>query len=435
MEITVVRHGESETNAAGLWQGQGDAALSPTGHEQARALAERLHHRSYGLVLSSDLRRATDTAGYLGFEVEEQAEWRELDVGRWDGMSREEVEAQDPDALAAVRRGDDARLGGGESMREFDGRIMDGFQAMVGRLDQDDSALVVAHGGVVASLTRQVLGQLGGFRPGMGPLENTSLTRIHVREEGPMLVSYNDAGHLGPLSRWAQSRHEKGDTLLTLIRHGQTEANRADRWQGITDGQLTLDGRAQAAALAAWYPGLDSLYASPLQRAQDTAAALAEAFGVEVVSHDGVIEMHMGEWEDLTTAEIQEGWAGLWAQIYEDDDDLPRGGTGESMGATANRMQEALQELAHRHAGAKVGVVSHGGAIHSYALKLLGVGFEGHRRLDFADNTSVTHVVIGEDSVTLADYNVAPHLEGTPPAERSLRSAVGGGQPFGLLSE
>ncbi len=412
VKITVVRHGESDSNAAGLWQGQGDAALSPAGHVQAKALAQRLDGHSYDLVLSSDLRRASDTAGYLGLEMEIDAVWRELDVGSWDGKSREEVEAEDPDALAAVRKGEDVRLGGGESMREFDGRLIDAFNTMVGRLDPDGSALLVAHGGVIASLTRQVLGQLGGFRPGLGPLENTSLTRIEVREAGPMLISYNDAGHLGPLSRWAQSRHNEGDTLLTLIRHGQTEANRVDRWQGVTDGELSLEGRAQAAALAAWYPGLDTLYASPLQRAQDTAAALAQAFGVEVVSHDGVIEMHMGEWEDRTTAEIQEGWAELWAQIYHHDTDLPRGGTGESMEATATRMQDVLQELAHRHAGARVGVVSHGGAIRSYALKLLGVGFDGHRRLEFADNTSVTHVVIGEDSVTLADYNVAPHLDG-----------------------
>jgi broad specificity phosphatase PhoE len=411
VEITVVRHGESESNAAGLWQGQGDASLSATGHDQAKALAERLSRRSYDLVLSSDLRRAADTAAHLGFEVETMAAWRELDVGRWEGKTRQEVEADDPGALAAVRSGDDVRLGGGESMREFDGRVLDAFQEMTDRLDSDSSALLVAHGGVVASLTRQVLGQLGGFRPGMGPLENTSLTRFQVHEEGPMLISYNDAGHLGPLSQWAQRRHDEGDTLLTLIRHGETEANRVDRWQGITDGELTLDGRAQAAALAAWYPGLDSLYASPLQRAQDTAATLAEAFGVEMVSHDGVIEMHMGDWEDLTTAEIKEGWAELWAQIYHHDNDLPRGGTGESQGAAALRMQTVLQELAHRHAGAKVGVVSHGGAIRSYVLKLLGVGIDGHRRLDFVDNTSVTHVVIGEASVTLADYNVAPHLE------------------------
>jgi broad specificity phosphatase PhoE len=226
-----------------------------------------------------------------------------------------------------------------------------------------------------------------------------------------MLISYNDATHLGPLNRWTQERHDEGNTLLTLIRHGQTDANIDDRWQGVTDGDLTLDGRAQAAALAAWYPGLDSLYASPLRRAQDTAAALAEVLGVPVESHAGVIEMDLGEWEDLTTPTIQGQWAQLWEEIFDRGEDLPRGATGESLTQTAVRMEAALQELAHRHAGARVGVVSHGGAIRSYVLDLLGLGHAARDRLAFVDNTAVTHVLIGKDSATIADYNVAPHLE------------------------
>ncbi|NNJ47454.1 MAG: hypothetical protein HKP18_06435, partial [Acidimicrobiia bacterium] len=274
-----------------------------------------------------------------------------------------------------------------------------------------DRAMVVAHGGVIASLTRYVLGQARTFWSGFGPLENTSLTHFRIHETGPMLISYNDATHLGPLNRWTQERHDDGDTLLTLIRHGQTDANIDDRWQGVTDGELTIDGRAQAAALADWYPGLDSLYSSPLRRAQDTAAALAEVLGVEVENHEGVIEMHLGEWEDLTTPTIQSEWAQLWEQIYDRGKDLPRGTTGESLTDTAARMEAALQELAHRHAGAKVGVVSHGGAIRSYVLDLLDIGHAGRDRLAFVDNTAVTHILISEDSATIADYNVAPHLE------------------------
>jgi probable phosphoglycerate mutase len=411
MEITVVRHGQSESNRSGLWQGQGDSPLSEEGRLQAGALAYRLERRRYDLVVASDLRRAADTAGLLGLEAEIDPAWRELDIGTWEGKSRDDVEADDPDLLRAVRAGDDVKLGGGESLYEFDGRVTEAFDKLIARLEPDSRALIVAHGGVIASLTRHVLGRPRGFRPGLGPLENTSLTHFRVYETGPMLISYNDATHLGPINRWTQERHDEGDTLLTLIRHGQTDANIDDRWQGVTDGELTLDGRAQAAALAAWYPGLDSLYSSPLRRAQDTAAALADVLGVQVEHHEGFIEMDLGEWEDLTTPTIQAEWEHLWEQIYERGEDLPRGSTGESLTATAARMEAALQELAHRHAGAKVGVVSHGGAIRSYVLDLLEVGHAGRDRLAFVDNTAVTHVLIGENSATVADYNVAPHLE------------------------
>ncbi len=411
MEITIVRHGQSESNRSGLWQGQGDSPLSAEGRIQAGALAYRLEGRSYDLVVSSDLQRAADTAGLLGLDAEIDPAWRELHIGSWEGRSREDVMADDGEALAAVRAGEDVRLGGGESLREFDERVGAAFDKLQARLGPDDRALVVAHGGVIASLTRNVLGQARNLWTGFGPLENTSLTRFRVYSSGPMLISYNDATHLGPLNRWTRERHDEGNTLLTLIRHGQTDANIDDRWQGVTDGELTLDGRAQAAALAGWYPGLDSLYSSPLRRAQDTAAALGEVLGVPVVSHEGVIEMHLGDWEDLTTPTIQAEWAHLWEQIYHQGEDLPRGSTGESLTETAARMEAALQELAHRHAGARVGVVSHGGAIRSFVLDRLGIGHEGRDRLAFVDNTAVTHVVISEDSATIADYNVAPHLE------------------------
>lgn len=411
MEITVVRHGQSESNRTGVWQGQGNSPLSSEGREQARALAYRLGGRTYDLAVASDLDRASDTAGIVGVDPEIDPAWRELDIGSWEGRSREDVAVEDGELLAAVRRGEDVKMGGGESLREFDGRVIEAFEKLQTRLEDEERAVVVAHGGVIASLTRHVLGTRGAFVPGMAPLENTSLTRFRIFDSGPMLISYNDAGHLGPINRWTQERHDSGDTLLTLIRHGQTDANVADRWQGVTDGQLTLDGRAQADALAHWYPGLDSLYASPLQRAQDTAAALADALGVPVEPHEGIIEMHMGEWEDLTTPEIQDRWAHDWERIYHHGEDLPRGSTGESLGEAATRMQAALQELAHRHAGARVGVVSHGGSIRSYVLDLLGIGHAGRDRLAFADNTAVTHIVIGEHSATIADYNMAPHLE------------------------
>ena len=411
MEITVVRHGQSESNRSGLWQGQGDSPLSEEGRLQAGALAYRLDGHHYDLVVSSDLQRAVHTAEALGREPEIDPAWRELDIGSWEGRSQEDVAAEDPEALAALRDGKDVKLGGGESLAEFDARVGAAFEKLQARLNPDDRAMVVAHGGVIASLTRYVLGQARSFWSGFGPLENTSLTHFRVYEAGPMLISYNDATHLGPLNRWTQARHDEGNTLLTLIRHGQTDANTDDRWQGVTDGELTLDGRAQAAALAGWYPGLDMLYASPLRRAQDTAAALADVFGLEVENHDGVIEMHLGEWEDQTTPTIQAGWAQLWEEIYDDDKDLPRGATGETLTGTAARMEAALQELAHRHAGAKVGVVSHGGSIRSYVLDLLDIGHAGRDRLAFVDNTAVTHILISEDSATIADYNVAPHLE------------------------
>jgi broad specificity phosphatase PhoE len=411
MEITIVRHGQSESNAAGLWQGQHDSPLTEIGRAQASRLAQRLAGKDFDLVVASDLSRASDTAAAVSDRVEIDKQWRELDLGEWESKSREHIEEHDRERLEALRGGEDVPLGGGERLSEFHGRIGEAFERLRERADVGSRVLVVAHGGVIAALTRLVL-DLPQGPPAFGPLENTSLTRFRVSDRGPYLLSYNDASHLGPIGQWARGRHDDGDTLLTLFRHGQTHANVEDRWQGVTDGALTLDGRSQAQALAGWYPTLDVLYASPLQRAQHTAEALADALGIPFESHEGVIEMHLGEWEDRLTEEIREGWAELWRRIYHEGHDLPRGGSGgEALSDAATRMQAALLELSQRHAGARVGVVTHGGAIRSYALDLLGVGHAGRDAIDFPDNTSATHVVIGEERTVLADYNVAPHLD------------------------
>ena len=93
MEITVVRHGQSESNRSGLWQGQGDSPLSEEGRLQAGALAYRLDGHHYDLIVASDLQRAVHTAETLEYEPEIDPTWRELDIGTWEGRSQVDVAA------------------------------------------------------------------------------------------------------------------------------------------------------------------------------------------------------------------------------------------------------------------------------------------------------------------------------------------------------
>jgi broad specificity phosphatase PhoE len=118
--VVLVRHAQSEWNASGRWQGHADPPLSPEGEAQARALAERMRGQAASLLVSSDLRRAVQTAAplaeVLGLEHRVDAALRELDVGRWSGLVRDEIEALDAAALARFESGDPAfRPGDGES--------------------------------------------------------------------------------------------------------------------------------------------------------------------------------------------------------------------------------------------------------------------------------------------------------------------------------
>jgi broad specificity phosphatase PhoE len=413
VEITLLRHGESAANLVGRWQGQGDTPLTEQGRRQVATVARRVATWAFDRVLSSDLGRASQSAAGLDLPVEVDPAWREADIGTWEGLTRGEVTARFPDELEALAAGQDVPLGGGERMSEFRFRIEEAFEKLLGGLDEEDHVLVVTHGGVVSGLAASVLGLGFERRRAIGRLTNCSLTTLRMGDEGRQVLRYNDAAHLGALTSWAADRWGAGETVISLVRHAQSEANLSGRWQGLGDGGLSDLGTGQVRGLAGWYGELDLLYASRLRRARDTAGGLRSAAGV-LDEHPHLHEMAMGEWEGRTSAEIQAGWADLWERIYEEGEDLPLGASGETFREVAARMRAALAELAERHIGARFGVVSHGWAIRAYLGELLGLDHRTRQRLATPFNTSVSHLVVGEEGITVADFNVAPHLERPP---------------------
>ena len=105
VEITFVRHGETDANAASIWQGQGDAALSHRGREQARSLRDRLASVDFDAVVSSDLVRTMETADLAGLDPEPDAGFREMDIGAWEGLTRDEIEKSLPGDGVFCREG------------------------------------------------------------------------------------------------------------------------------------------------------------------------------------------------------------------------------------------------------------------------------------------------------------------------------------------
>ena len=119
----------------------------------------------------------------------------------------------------------------------------------------------------------------------------------------------------------------------------------------------------------------------------------------------------MGAWEGHTRQEIMAGWPELWARIYEGDEDLPRGDSGETWARMAQRVTDAISDVTAGHHKGNIGIVSHGAAIRGYVSGILGLDHSTRLRLGVPANTSVSHVVIEDGRRVLADYNVAPHLE------------------------
>ncbi|MGI9608655.1 MAG: histidine phosphatase family protein, partial [Acidimicrobiia bacterium] len=271
-DIYIVRHGETESNKAGLWQGATDSPLTATGQEQVQRLADRLRERTFDAVVSSDLGRAEATATAIGKPFQSEAAWREPDLGIWEGRTYDEVRAMSPEDLEAFMRGEDVKLGGADRLSETAARLMVAYRDLIERVG-DGSALVVTHGLAIAVLTGVLLGTR---RPNPLVLPgNTAMVHLSHREGVDRLHIHNDHTHLvdSPISH-------RGGTEVVFIRHGETVGNVESRWQGQLDGELTANGRAQAKGAVAGLPELDVLYSSRLGRARETAEIIGEGLGM-----------------------------------------------------------------------------------------------------------------------------------------------------------
>ncbi len=403
--ITLIRHAETEANAARRWQGSLNSPLSARGRDQVARLAARLDGAAPTRLVASDLDRAMHTASALG-EAASDPRWREFHVGGWEGLTSEEVMRRYPGELEALTAGEDVAIGGGERMSAFRDRVLGALDDLIDGLDDGGDAIVVTHGGVIWAIIGHLLGREGRSAP-LLPSHNTARTVLRIDDDGTrQLVVFNDASHLDEVP----TQFGPDGVVVTLIRHGQTVGNVAGRWQGRSDSPLTEHGRWQVQAAASHMPSFDALFTSPLGRTLDTARIIAAGNGVTPTPHDGLVEMSFGSWENMTTTEAAEADPELFEAIYGSDDDRPRGGDGESLTEAGLRMEATVGELAGS-GGTSLGVVSHGAAIRAYITRITGLGFSERNLIPVPRNSSASTVVYTERGPVLGAYNVAPHLD------------------------
>jgi probable phosphoglycerate mutase len=191
--LVLLRHGQTEYNAGSRMQGQLDTDLSDLGRMQAVAAAEVLAKRQPLLIVSSDLRRALDTALALsersGLPVSVDTRLRETHLGDWQGMTHLEVDAVAPGARLAWR--DDARWAphGGESRIDVAERSLPVVADLVagqpewGVDEADRPVVLVAHGGLIAALTAALLRLPVDNWPILGGMGNASWVQLSGHSE------------------------------------------------------------------------------------------------------------------------------------------------------------------------------------------------------------------------------------------------------------
>ncbi len=199
MRLLLVRHGETDWNAEGRYQGQSDVPLSAIGQQQAMALARRLAREEIHALYASDLQRAWQTAEVIaaphGLPVRPEPRLREIDFGAWEGLTFDEIRQRHPQALAAWEADP---LGvappGGESLAQVVARVGQVLDD-IARSCQDRTVLFVAHGGLLQVLLCLALGLAPRAR-WQFRLDPGSLSELSLYAEGAVLIRLNDTHHL-----------------------------------------------------------------------------------------------------------------------------------------------------------------------------------------------------------------------------------------------
>jgi alpha-ribazole phosphatase len=150
---------------------------------------------------------------------------------------------------------------------------------------------------------------------------------------------------------------------LLLVRHGQTDWNLAQRFQGHIDVPLNQTGCQQAMALKDRLAGqnIDCMYSSDLQRASETARIISNG-NIEIRTDLRLREMSFGAWEGLTYSEIEEKYTDALS-AWERDRYQSSPTNGESLAQLAQRLRSILDELCKKHKDQTVLVVAHGGVL------------------------------------------------------------------------
>jgi broad specificity phosphatase PhoE len=157
--IVLVRHGETVGNSRERFHGSSDVALSDEGRDQMRAAAYELRTETFDLVLASPLQRSWTSASIFsgGAPVRLDARFSEVHFGRWEGLTKEEIEATDPILYADWQnQAPNFEYPSGERRANFRARVEEGLEGILA--SGASNALVVVHKGVIRAIVEKLTG-------------------------------------------------------------------------------------------------------------------------------------------------------------------------------------------------------------------------------------------------------------------------------------
>jgi broad specificity phosphatase PhoE len=193
--VVLLRHGRTSYNAGGRFQGQLDTPLDELGRLQAGVAAEELVHLKPTVLIASDSTRAADTAAALaqrtGLESQLDPRLREIHLGTWSGLTRDEARERFPDEYDAWMAGHDVARGGGETYGEVGQRAVAAIEEHLPAVGSEGTLVAVTHGGTARATIGTMLGIDATLWWRIGGLANARRAVLVRGPRGWRLVEHN----------------------------------------------------------------------------------------------------------------------------------------------------------------------------------------------------------------------------------------------------
>jgi probable phosphoglycerate mutase len=193
--VILLRHGRTEWNATGRFQGQLDAPLDVMGKAQAVAAAVAVAEMQPDAIVSSDLSRTADTAAAVAAETDLEVvldpRLREINLGAWQGLTRAEARSRFPEEYAGWQAGDDRRRGDGETYAEVGARATECVIEWLDKLGPGATLLAVTHGGTARATIGTMLNFDADLYWRLSPLGNCRWSLLADIGRGWRLEEHN----------------------------------------------------------------------------------------------------------------------------------------------------------------------------------------------------------------------------------------------------